>query len=142
VGIIEITDKLSIDESEVRLEFVRASGPGGQNVNKVSSTVQLRFDVRQSASLPEEVKARLARLAGKRVTDEGVLVIDARRYRAQEHNRLDAIQRLVALIRKALEPPKVRRKTRPGPAARAARLEDKRRRASLKRKRQAPEREE
>jgi ribosome-associated protein len=139
---IEITDTLGIDESELRLEFVRASGPGGQNVNKVSSAVQLRFDVRHTTSLPEEVKARLIRLAGKRATDEGVLVIDARRYRTQEHNRLDAIQRLVALIRKALAPPRVRKKTHPGLAARAARLEDKRRRASIKRKRQAPERED
>jgi ribosome-associated protein len=139
---IEISDTLSIDEDELRLEFVRASGPGGQNVNKVSSAAQLRFDVRHSPSLPEEVKARLIQLAGKRVTDEGVLVIDARHYRTQEHNRLDAIQRLVALIRKALQPPRVRKKTRPGPAARAARLEDKRRRTSIKRKRQAPERED
>ena len=133
---IEITDTLGIDESEVHLEFVRASGPGGQNVNKVSSAVQLRFDVRHSASLSDEVKARLTRLAGRRVTAEGVLVLDARRYRSQERNRTDALQRLVALIRQALAPPNLRRATRPGLAARASRLEEKRRRAGVKRNRQ------
>jgi ribosome-associated protein len=139
---IEIADGLGIDDGELHLEFVRASGPGGQNVNKVSSAVQLRFDVRHSASLPGDVKARLIRLAGKRVTDEGVLVVDARRYRSQERNRLDAIGRFVALIQKALEPPKARKQTRPGAAARAARLEQKRRRARTKETRQTPAREE
>ena len=133
---IEITDTLGIDESEVHLEFVRASGPGGQNVNKVSSAVQLRFDVRHSASLSDEAKARLTRLAGRRATEEGVLVLDARRYRSQERNRTDALQRLVALIRQALAPPNLRRATRPDFAARAARLEEKRRRAGVKRNRQ------
>ena len=135
---IEIADGLGIDDSELHLEFVRASGPGGQNVNKVSSAVQLRFDVHHSPSLPDDVKARLIRLAGKRMTDEGVLVLDARRYRSQERNRLDAIGRFVALIQKALEPPTARKQTRPGAAARAARLEQKRRRARTKQTRQAP----
>jgi ribosome-associated protein len=139
MGSIEIDASLSIDDSEVRLEFVRASGPGGQNVNKVSSAVQLRFDVRGSPSLPEDVRLRLIRLAGKRVTDDGVLIIDARRYRTQEHNRMDAVERFVALVRKALEPPPTRRRTRPGPAARAARLEEKRRRSGIKRRRQVPD---
>jgi ribosome-associated protein len=138
MGIIEIDNSLSIDDSEVRLEFVRASGPGGQNVNKVSSAVQLRFDVHHSPSLPEDVRLRLIRLAGKRITDDGVLIIDARRYRTQEHNRMDAVERFVALVRKALEPPPIRRRTRPGPAALAARLEAKRRRAGIKRERKTP----
>lgn len=136
---IEIGESLAIDDSEVQLAFVRASGPGGQNVNKVSSAVQLRFDVRRSSSLPDAVKARLARLAGRRMTDEGVLVIDARRYRTQEHNRIDAVERLVALLRQAAQPPRARKPTRPGSAARAARLEEKRRRAAVKRRRQMPD---
>jgi ribosome-associated protein len=136
---LQITDTFSIDEKEVRLEFVRASGPGGQNVNKVSSAVQLRFDVLSSASLPEDVKTRLIRLAGKRVTNEGTLVIDARRYRSQERNRLDAVERLAVLIRRAMEPTRVRRRTRPSPAAHATRMEVKRRRSGLKQARRAPE---
>jgi ribosome-associated protein len=139
MGSIEIDGSLSIDDSEVRLEFVRGSGPGGQNVNKVSSAVQLRFDVRRSPSLPEDVRQRLIRLAGKRITDDGVLIIDARRYRTQEHNRMDAVERFVALVRKALEPPPIRRKTRPGMATRAARLEAKRRRSTLKGRRRVPD---
>ena len=135
---IEIDNSLSIADSEVRLEFVRASGPGGQNVNKVSSAVQLRFDVRHSPSLPDDVRLRLIRLAGKRITDDGVLIIDARRYRTQEHNRMDAVERFVALVRKALEPPPIRRRTRPGPAARATRLEAKRRRSGTKSERKTP----
>ena len=133
---IQITEALTLDDSEVQLEFVRASGPGGQNVNKVSSAVQLRFDVRRSPSLPADVKARLIRLAGRRMTADGVLVIDARRYRTQEHNRIDAVERLVALLRQAAQRPRTRKPTRPGPGARAARLEDKRRRSSTKRRRQ------
>jgi ribosome-associated protein len=135
---IEIGESLAIDDSEVQLEFVRASGPGGQNINKVSSAVQLRFDVCRSPSLPEAVKARLGRLAGKRMTSDGVLVIDARRYRTQERNRIDAIERLIALLRQAVQSPHVRKPTRPNPAARAERLGAKRRRAAVKRGRKAP----
>jgi ribosome-associated protein len=136
---IEITPDLSLDESELSFDFIRASGPGGQNVNKVASAIKLYFDVRASPSLPEDVKERLEILAGNRMTSEGVLVINARRYRTQEHNRLDAIQRLVALIQKALEPPKPRKKTRPSAAARTARLEEKKRRGLIKRlRRNAP----
>ena len=130
---IEITPSLSLEESELRFDFVRASGPGGQNVNKVASAIKLYFDVRASPSLPEDVKARLVRLAGKRLTVDGVLVIDARRYRTQEQNRLDAIQRLAALVQKALEAPKPRKKTRPSVTAKAARLDEKKRRGLTKR---------
>lgn len=133
---IEITSTLQIEEREVQLEFVRASGPGGQKVNKVCSAVQLRFDVCHSPSLPEDVKTRLARLAGGRMSDAGVLVIDARRHRTQELNRVDAVERLISLLRQAAQPRRARKPTLPSAAARAARLEHKRRRALLKRRRQ------
>lgn len=133
---IEITSTLSLGESELQLDFIRASGPGGQNVNKVSSAVQLRFDVGGSPSLTEKVKERLARLAGSRLTGEGVLVIEAKRYRSQEQNRLDAIHRLVVLIIKALEKPETRKKTRPSFSARAAKLDAKKHRGAIKRTRQ------
>jgi len=132
---IQITPSLAIDEREITYEFIRASGPGGQNVNKVASAVQLRFDVRRSASLTEAVKARLIRAAGKRVTGEGVLVIEAKRYRTQEQNRQDATTRLTVLIRKALERPKPRRPTRPSLAAKARRVESKKKRGAIKRTR-------
>jgi len=130
---IEINPTLTIDESEVKLDFIRASGPGGQNVNKVASSVQLRFDVRNSPSLDPDVKERLIKLAGSRMTDEGILIIEAKRYRTQEQNRFDAIQRLITLIQKALEKPKVRRATRPSLTAKAARVGDKKKRGDIKR---------
>ncbi len=130
---IHITANISLDEDEIQLEFVRASGPGGQNVNKVSSAAQLRFDVAGSTSLPEPVKARLARLAGRRMTDEGILIIDARRHRTQKANRADALDRLVTLIRRAAEPPKKRIPTRPTAASRTRRLDAKKRRGRRKR---------
>lgn len=135
---IPVTEQLHLSEDELEWDFIRASGPGGQNVNKVSSAVQLRFDVRHSTSLPEEVKERLMRLAGKRMTQTGVLIIDARRHRSQEANRQDALQRLIALIRKASARPKMRQATHPSAAARAARREEKRRRAWIKRYRRPP----
>ena len=126
-----------MDASELDWGFVRASGPGGQNVNKVATAVQLRFDAKHSPSLPEDVRERLVRLAGKRVTGDGILIIDARRYRSQEQNRQDAIDRLVGLIRKASIRPKTRRPTRPTLASRQKRLEEKRRRSELKRTRKS-----
>jgi len=132
---IEIMPGLSLEDNEVRFDYIRASGPGGQNVNKVASAIKLYFDVRHSPSLAEEVKDRLVKLAGRRMTAEGVLVIDARRYRTQEQNRLDAIRRLAALIQKALEKPKPRLKTRPSVTASAARVDEKKRRGLIKRAR-------
>jgi ribosome-associated protein len=134
---IAINDDLALDEREISETFIRASGPGGQNVNKVASAAQLRFDLRASPSLPEPVKARLARLAGRRLTEDGVIVITARRFRSQERNRADARDRLVALIRRAAEPPKPRRRTRPSAAQREARLTAKAHRSTLKRRRNA-----
>jgi ribosome-associated protein len=132
---IEVSSSLKIDESEVQLDFIRASGPGGQNVNKVASSVQLRFDVRNSPSLDLDVKERLIKLAGSRMTDEGILIIEAKRYRTQEQNRFDAIQRLITLIQKALEKPKIRRATRPSLTAKAARVGDKKKHGEIKRTR-------
>jgi ribosome-associated protein len=130
---LEITPSLKIDDSELQFDFIRSSGPGGQNVNKVASAVQLRFDVRNSPSLAPDVKERLIKIAGSRVTEDGVLIIEARRYRTQEQNRFDAVQRLTALIQKALEKPKVRKATHPSVTAKAARVGDKKRRGQLKR---------
>jgi ribosome-associated protein len=129
---LRITSQIAIDESELEESFIRASGPGGQNVNKLASAVQLRFDVRRSPSLSDDVRARLERLAGKRLTRDGVLVISAQRHRTQERNRQDARERLVALIRQAATPPVPRRPTRPTKAARERRIESKKRRASIK----------
>jgi len=133
---IQVTADIAITEDEVVEEFVRSTGPGGQNVNKVSSAVQLRFDIAHSPSLPEEVRQRLLQLAGRRVTAEGVLLITARRYRDQARNRQDARDRLAELIRRAAEPPPLRRPTRPSRAAKARRLEEKHRRGARKRSRQ------
>jgi ribosome-associated protein len=130
---ININPELDLDEEEIVLEFIRASGPGGQNVNKVSSAVQLRFDVNASLSLPEAIKARLIKLAGSRITEDGILVIEARRYRSQEQNRLDAINRLVTLIQRAAQPPKPRKDTHPTITSRAARREEKQHRSRTKR---------
>jgi ribosome-associated protein len=132
---IELTPTLSLEEKELVFDFIRASGPGGQNVNKVSSAVQLRFDAANSPSLPAEVKERLTKLAGSRMTEDGILIIEAKRYRSQEKNRIDAVQRLVTLIQKAAEPPKKRKPTRPSVTARAARVGAKRQRGELKRTR-------
>lgn len=128
-----ITPDLAIAENEIEEKFIRATGPGGQNVNKVATAVQLRFDVQHSPSLPEAVRARLLRLAAKRVTAEGVLVIEAQRFRTQEENRQDARKRLVVLIRKAAVAPKPRRPTKPTAASQARRLDSKRRQSQRKR---------
>lgn len=132
---IEITPSISIDESEIQLDFVRSSGPGGQNVNKVATAAQLRFNVDASTTIPDEVKQRLRKIARNRITEEGVLIIEAKRYRTQEQNREDAVARLVALIFQATEKPKPRKKTKPSAAAQAERIEDKKRRGAVKRAR-------
>jgi ribosome-associated protein len=116
---------LRIDENELVFEFVRASGPGGQNVNKVATAVKLYFDLERSPSLPEAVRARLRGLAGRRLNSRGILVIDARRFRTQEQNRRDAVERLLELVRRAARPPRERRATRPSAASRRRRLEGK-----------------
>ncbi len=134
---MRIDPEVEIDEGELHEEFVRAAGPGGQNVNKVATAVQLRWDVARSPSLPEPVRERLLRLASPSVTDDGVLVINARRYRSQERNRQDARERLAELVRRALRPPKPRQATRPTAASCARRLEGKRRRSAVKRMRRA-----
>lgn len=138
---MRITKSIQIDESELEFRFVHASGPGGQNVNKVATACQLRFDAAGSDSLPEEVKHRLIRLAGRRMTEMGVLVIDARRYRTQLRNRRDALERFVSLLQRAATIPKPRRKTKPTPASRKRRLESKHRRSRTKQLRRRPEEE-
>jgi ribosome-associated protein len=129
---IRIDETISIDESELEERFIRASGPGGQNVNKLASAVQLRFDVRGSPSLPYAVRLRLERLAGRRLTRQGVLVITAQRHRTQERNRQDALDRLIELIRRAAVAPVPRRATRPSAGSRERRLQSKKRRGSIK----------
>jgi ribosome-associated protein len=130
---IEITKQIFIDESELQFEFIRASGPGGQNVNKVSSSVQLRFDVLNSRSLPNDVRERLQKLAGNRITSDGVLIIEAKQHRTQEQNRQAAIERLAELVRRAAVPPKPRRPTRPTAASQRRRLDTKRQHSEIKR---------
>jgi ribosome-associated protein len=129
---ITITPTISIEDAELQFDFIRASGPGGQNVNKVSSAVQLRFNITGS-SLPEEVKDRLSRMAVGRINKDGILLIHARQYRTQEQNRYDAQERLIDLIRLAAERPKARKATRPSVTARAARLGSKKKHGELKR---------
>jgi ribosome-associated protein len=133
---LEITPSLQIDEDELQIDFVRASGPGGQNVNKVATAAQLRFDVRAS-SLPGDAKERLIHLAGKRITSDGVLLIEAKRFRTQEQNREDAIQRFVELVRRSLVKPKARKKTKPTAASKEERLKEKKKRGEIKKMRQS-----
>ncbi len=135
---LKITNRIKIDKNELEYNFIRASGPGGQHVNKASTAVQLRFDVAHSPSLPEDVRARLMEQAGNQITQDGVLVIDARRYRSQRRNRRDATQRLVRLVQQAAQKPTKRRKTRPSRAAKERRLRNKRHRSQTKRLRKPP----
>jgi len=135
---IKITKNIAINENEIEEQFIRASGPGGQHVNRAATAVQLRFDVANSASLPDAVRERLVHLAASRMTEDGVLIVEARRFRTQDRNRQDAINRLVKLIRKAARKPKTRRKTKPTRASKERRLRNKRRRSEIKRMRRPP----
>ncbi|MBM3550073.1 MAG: aminoacyl-tRNA hydrolase [Alphaproteobacteria bacterium] len=136
---IRVTDKIQIDESEIEESFVRSSGPGGQNVNKVSSAVQLSFDARRSSSLPDDVRRRLERLAGRRLTNDGVIVLTAQTHRSQERNRAEALDRLVELIRTASVRPKPRTAPRPTLASKRRRLDSKTRRSKIKSGRRTPD---
>ena len=139
---IRVTPSISIDDGEIQEEFIHSSGPGGQNVNKVSTGVKLRFDVANSPSLPDDVRQRLTKLGGRRITEDGVLIIDARRFRTRQRNRQDALERLMDLIRQAAVKPRVRRRTGPTLASRRRRLTEKRRRSETKRRRRSVRSEE
>ena len=134
---IRVTPSITIDENEIKMTFICSSGPGGQNVNKVATAVQMRFDVSNSPALPPDVRKRMIRLAGKRITEKGVLILTARRFRTQEQNRHDAFKRLIALIRTAAEKPKLRRRTKPTIISKVKRLETKLQRGKIKRLRKA-----
>jgi ribosome-associated protein len=136
---IEITPMIHIDEQDLEFAFIHSNGPGGQNVNKVSSAVQLRFNIRETSSLPLDVKQRLVSISGRRMTSDEILIIEARQYRSQEKNRQAALNRLVRLVQQAAEPPKPRHKTKPTRASITRRLESKRKRGDIKRMRRDSE---
>ena len=137
MALIQITNRLAIDERELEESFIQASGPGGQNVNKVATAVQLRFDARNSPSLSADVRARLWKLAGKRITQDGILLIVAREHRTQERNRATARQKLIDLLKAATVQPRVRKATKPSKASKERRLQSKTRRSGVKKLRQS-----